>query len=655
MRSIGTLLRLTGLGLCLLLTACGSTDNSSSLSSEASSVTLSSSSASSTSSSAQSSSAVAYFTNPLFANGADPWLQFYQGNYYLVTTTWNSQLVMRKSPTIAGLKTAAPVYIWSATSDDSCCNFWAFEFHRLQGPSGWRWYVILTSGHQPNLDRQHLSILESEGDDPMGPYRFAGSPMPNTWNIDGTYLQFNSKLYLLWSEWDGALQKNWIQQMSNPWTVSGSRQELTAPVFGWETQRGLDNAGNVTEAPEVLQRNGRTFVSYSASSCNGPDYKLGLLELVGNNPLSASSWHKFPEPVFQKGNGVFGPGHNGFFTSPDGTEDWLVYHANPRANLGCGDSRSVRVQPLQWRSDGLPVFGEPAAPGAAIKVPAGEQGPLRAQVQGAPFKLINDNSDLCLSKAQDGSGAVQSDCGTQSSDWVLDATADGYYRLAHPDSQQFLSVHNCSSTAGADIGLEDWHNSPCQQWQLQSGSDGWIYLSNVASGMALEVGNCASEPGAAVSQRPASQNTCQRWRIGSDQQLALVSAQSGKAVEIPNCQTTSGSNVQQWEWLSTPCQKWTLQGSDSGFIKLRPSHQSTLCLAIAGNSGNSGNVQLATCGTEQSDWRIQPLADGSLALRNRDGRALDLANCDLANGANIGAWSWLDNQCQRFQLRKVIP
>ncbi|HZM74457.1 MAG TPA: hypothetical protein VFC19_01955 [Candidatus Limnocylindrales bacterium] len=36
--------------------------------------------------------------NPLLANGADPWMQYYNGNYYLTTTTWTSQLVMRKAP-----------------------------------------------------------------------------------------------------------------------------------------------------------------------------------------------------------------------------------------------------------------------------------------------------------------------------------------------------------------------------------------------------------------------------------------------------------------------------------------------------------------------------------------------------------------------------
>ena len=129
------------------------------------------------------------FRNPLLANGADPWLQYYNGNYYLATTTWTSQLVMRKSPTLAGLRTAAPVHVWSDTAADRCCNFWAFEFHRLAGPNGTRWYMMYTAGVSGNLDGQKLRVLESAGDDPMGPYTFRGTPMPTTWNIDGSYLQ----------------------------------------------------------------------------------------------------------------------------------------------------------------------------------------------------------------------------------------------------------------------------------------------------------------------------------------------------------------------------------------------------------------------------------------------------------------------------------
>jgi GH43 family beta-xylosidase len=114
--------------------------------------------------------------NPLNINGgADPWLTYYDGNYYLAATTWASEWTMRKSPTLAGLKTAEPQRIYFETDPSRCCNFWAPEFHLLDGPNGPRWYFYYTAGTPPgNYDNQKSYVLESEGTDPMGPYTFKG-------------------------------------------------------------------------------------------------------------------------------------------------------------------------------------------------------------------------------------------------------------------------------------------------------------------------------------------------------------------------------------------------------------------------------------------------------------------------------------------------
>src|SRR5215212_5366603 len=56
------------------------------------------------------------YTNPLKSSkGADPWLEYHDGNYYLITTTFTGVLGMRKSPTLAGLATAPTVQVWSDT------------------------------------------------------------------------------------------------------------------------------------------------------------------------------------------------------------------------------------------------------------------------------------------------------------------------------------------------------------------------------------------------------------------------------------------------------------------------------------------------------------------------------------------------------------
>ena len=73
-------------------------------------------------------------------------------------------------------------------------------------------------------------------------------------------------------------------------------------------------------------------------------------------------------------NGVYAPGHNGFFRSPDGTEDWIVYHANDSASYGCDGQRSTRVQRIEWNEDGTPDFGVPPSPETEFAAPSGDTG-----------------------------------------------------------------------------------------------------------------------------------------------------------------------------------------------------------------------------------------------------------------------------------------
>jgi len=315
------------------------------------------------------------FRNPLNPDrGADPWIQYYDGNYYMATTTWSSELLMRQSPTLAGLKTAIPQQIYFETEPSRCCNMWAPEFHLLEGEDGLRWYFYYTAGTAGTLDNQHSHVLESAGLDPMGPYTYKARifDSPNDgWSIDGSILKIDEDLYFLFSSWVGDEQKNFIAPMSNPWTISGSRVLLSEPEYEWER---MDL--NVNEAPVALYHDDDIFVVYSASHCATPYYKLGMLTYLGGDPLNPESWEKHPEPIFEQSpeNGVFGSAHNGFFKSPDGTEDWIIYHANDSAEGGCDNARTTRAQPIRWNDDGTPDLGIPVATTEVIPAPSGDNG-----------------------------------------------------------------------------------------------------------------------------------------------------------------------------------------------------------------------------------------------------------------------------------------
>ncbi|MFI6028158.1 family 43 glycosylhydrolase [Amycolatopsis magusensis] len=308
------------------------------------------------------------FTNPVKANGPDPWLRYHDGYYYLATTTWTSKITMRRSATLAGLASAPETVVFDlAGRPNGCCNLWAPEFHLLDG----RWYLYYVAGQNVSdyVPTQRLHVLESDGTNPMGPYRFKAD-LGNTWELDPSVLQANGRLYLLGSAMDGT-QSLTITPLSNPYTISGARRTISQPTLPWEQQTAA-----VNEGAEPLYRNGKTMIVYSASACWGPDYKLGLLTFTGTDPLNRAHWTKAPDPVFQRNDahGVFAPGHNGFFKSPDGKEDWIVYHANNSASGGCDMNRSARAQKFTWNADGTPNFGTPVPLGVQLPAPSGEPG-----------------------------------------------------------------------------------------------------------------------------------------------------------------------------------------------------------------------------------------------------------------------------------------
>ena len=259
-------------------------------------------------------------------------------------------------------------------------NLWAPELYFLNDNRGdARWYIYYTADDN-GVDATHrMFVLENASADPtQGTWVDRGKlDLPeDKWAIDGTVLQLNGKLYFAWSGWPtdlGGSQDIYICALKDPFTVSSSgttRVRLSTPDYAWEK-----NGFGVNEGPEFLVRNNRVFLVYSASFCGTDLYTLGQLSADSSaNLLDPKSWTKSPTPVFgpKAGDGTYGAGHNSFFTTPDGKEQWIVYHANAAAGQGCGNKRSARMQPFTFRADGTPDFGQPAPLSERIKKPAGE-------------------------------------------------------------------------------------------------------------------------------------------------------------------------------------------------------------------------------------------------------------------------------------------
>jgi GH43 family beta-xylosidase len=305
------------------------------------------------------------FTNPI-NDGSDPWL------VYHLTTSQGDAIRMWKSSTLAGLSSAEPIVIWQDTDPSRNQQVWAAEFHQI----GERWYMYYTASD--GIDKHHrLYVLESEADDPTGPYHFKGM-MFDEWAIDPGLLALpDGRLYFLWTGFhDG--NALFIAPLANPYTLAAPGVLISKADYEWERMASFP----VNEAPEILQRNGKIFLIYSACDTGLPDYALAMLTADADaDPMNPGTWVKHPVPVFTRNDAanVYGPGHNGFFKSPDGTQDWIVYHAKTVTDYTYA-GRTTRAQPFTWNPDGTPNFGQPLALGIPQPEPSGtvETEPTRA-------------------------------------------------------------------------------------------------------------------------------------------------------------------------------------------------------------------------------------------------------------------------------------
>lgn len=296
--------------------------------------------------------------------GADPWVIRHDGFYYSCQSGEGGQIEVWKSDDLLRHGRRAVVWRppqWGWNRD----QIWAPELHRVGG----RWYIYYAGSDGLNANHR-MGVLESTSDDPQGRFvekavLYTGDHFDqqtsNRWAIDGTVLQLHGKLYFIWSGWedDRDIQYLYIAPMANPWTMSGNRVRLcNNDDYLWERVGEQPEQRGLHEGPQVLLRHGKVFLIYSCSGSWQSTYKLALLHMDQQaNPLQAANWTKHPHPLFASSADIFGVGHGSFTTSPDGLEDWLLYHSKVQRSPGW--ERVVRAQRFRWNIDGFPNLGRP--------------------------------------------------------------------------------------------------------------------------------------------------------------------------------------------------------------------------------------------------------------------------------------------------------
>jgi GH43 family beta-xylosidase len=309
--------------------------------------------------------------NPLVRQRADAQVfRDTDGSYYMTGSVPEyDRLVLRRSPTLAGLATAAERVLWRHLPSGPLSGFiWAPEMHRVDG----RWTMYFAagpSGGGEDVFRIRTYAIRCDGDDPMtGRWSVLGQ-LQTPWDsftLDSTSFVHRGQRYLAWAQREPGIDTNsnlYLAPLATPLTLAAKPARLSVPTLPWEIQ-----GFKVNEAPAVLERHGRLFLTYSASATDAR-YCMGMLTARADaDIMDPAAWSKSPVPVFASSpaNNVWGPGHNSFTVDQAG-RDVLVYHARDYREIK-GDplfdpNRHTRAQLIGWRGDGTPDFGVPARNG----------------------------------------------------------------------------------------------------------------------------------------------------------------------------------------------------------------------------------------------------------------------------------------------------
>lgn len=334
---------------------------------------------------------VSDFTSIIDNDGADPWILQTESYFYYTKTTGNN-LTLWRAENLSLVATGEKKIIWEMPEEFE--SIWAPELHYLDD----RW-VMYFAANRPSETHRMFALVNHQTDPYMGDWQLEEiKGMDDKFAIDGTVLEISDKRYFLWSGWEGyenIAQNLYLAEMVSPTEVVGEKRLISKPEYEWEMRQ----TPLINEAPQVIIKDKTVNLVYSASGSWDNDYALGLMTLdVADDPLEKANWQKKPEPIFQQTNTVYGPGHNGFAKSKDGSEDWMIYHAARWDHSGW--ERSIRLQKFGWDQEDKILLEPPFDEWRVQSLPKAEPNRMRLPASRALLEgdLTIVEDDAALSK-----------------------------------------------------------------------------------------------------------------------------------------------------------------------------------------------------------------------------------------------------------------
>ena len=302
---------------------------------------------------------------------ADPYIYLHTDSYYYSMVSRGEWLQLWKNASFTDWATAETKVIWyPSDSGSNSCLIWAPEIHFYNEA----WYIYYTAADKssPVDSSRYVHVLRNS----------SANPFDDSWvdlgkidtkypGIDGHIFEFKGIRYFAYSPYIGMQSGINLARLTSPNTIE-NEISLGLPIYDWEKTPPRE----ILEGPQFLVGpKDKIFIIYSAGACWDDNYGLGLFSANSDaDILDPDSWTRSTQQVFGQcpDSSVYGPGHNCFTKSPDGTEDWIVYHGKSLSSNECA-LRSTRAQKFSWDDDGMPEFGPPLSTPTNIPEPSGKK------------------------------------------------------------------------------------------------------------------------------------------------------------------------------------------------------------------------------------------------------------------------------------------
>lgn len=258
----------------------------------------------------------------------DPYVLLHGNKYYRCFASGGDSISLACAESLAELAKAKEQVVYTAEPNTPWSReLWAPELHVIDN----RCYIYVACDDGENKNHR-MYVLENGSNDPMKPYTMHGKIADATdkWAIDGTVLSHQSGRYFVWSGWEGDVnvcQNLYIAKMKDPFTLSTPRVCISRPEYDWEKRgaTGKEESPFINEGAFCFEKNGRTYMTYSASGSWCKDYCIALLRLVGDDPMDPAAWQKSPMPLLVSNAQVKGAGHCSIVKDEDSLQ--VFFHA----------------------------------------------------------------------------------------------------------------------------------------------------------------------------------------------------------------------------------------------------------------------------------------------------------------------------------------